>query len=95
MHCADGVDYNQPTNVYQLNSGDTRQCVDAVIRNDALFEFPEIFTGQLVTVTDASNNIIPIGDDLTIDISETEVTILDNDREFLAYNLVCFGPNDP
>lgn len=92
MHYVDGVDYNPPTNVYQFNSGDIRQCVNAVIRNDALFEFPEIFTGQLVAVTDTSNNIISGEDLLTIDIRETEVTILDNDREF-CLSLVCCEPN--
>lgn len=75
----DGVDYNEPTNRYLLGTGQTRQCVETLILNDNLFEFDEIFTGQLIRVTDEDNEPLTAQDGLVLDIVETEVTIEDND----------------
>ena len=73
------MDYSDPSGFYLLDSGVSRECVDVFIQNDALFEFPETFMGQILRVTDQDNNPFTTNDGLTIDIPSTVVTIEDND----------------
>lgn len=62
--------------------------METIIRNDNLFEFDEIFTGQLIRVTDQSDLPLREADGLVLVTTETEVTILDNDGERLIFSMV-------
>ena len=78
--CADGVDYIEPINRYQLNRGEMRACIDTIIQNDDAFEFDETFTGELIRVTDLEGEVpLTENDGLSLDIEDTTITIEDND----------------
>jgi hypothetical protein len=53
--------------------------VEVLIRNDDAFEFDETFTGQLIRVTDTTEQPLTEEDGLVLDTVDTEVTIEDND----------------
>ena len=77
---AAGTDYSTPTTQYVLTSGDTRECVDVIIRGDVIFEREENFRGQLQGFVLDGRNVASI-EGVTLRPDRTVVQIEDNDGE--------------
>ena len=64
-----GSDYSPPPTNFAFDAGDTRSCINIVIRSDNLFESLEEFRGQATTTTPR----------VSINPSQTTVEITDID----------------
>lgn len=60
-------DYSPPPTNFEFQVGDTRSCIDIIIRSDNLFEASEEFRGQATTMATG----------VIVDPSETTIEITD------------------
>ena len=76
-----GNDYSPPSGRYQLETGETSDCLEVTIFNDQILEDVEDFVGQLVGF-EVDGTVVPVIPGVVLQPQRTMAEITDNDGNY-------------